>query len=63
MSVAQKQTVNVFAWAGVECGGGVALLGEYGMILQKGVLIDGPIHLYPWAFLSTSQRKPLAGGD
>jgi len=28
MSVAQKQTVNIPAWAGVECGGGFALLGE-----------------------------------
>jgi hypothetical protein len=27
-----------------------------------GGLTDGPICLYPWAFLSTSQRKPLAGG-
>jgi hypothetical protein len=46
---------------GVERGGGAALLGEYSIIFQKGVLTDGPVHLYPWAFLSTSQRKPLAG--
>jgi hypothetical protein len=35
--------------AGVECGRGAALLGEYGMILQKGGLYDGPIYLYSWA--------------
>ena len=32
--------------AGVECGGGSALLGEYGIILQKGVLNEEPIYLY-----------------
>jgi len=35
MSVAQKETVNVPVWAGVECGGGAALLGENRVIVQK----------------------------